>query len=149
MLLLLDRGASGTRLSFCLRCPSLQEPACTPDLETNTSRMSSRSVPCEAVLRTVESAVRGCCQRSPARNFLVLVTACSAVQALDADYRRMQHFSKSTDQSQLLAMLCMRCWLCNFVRSKGLSHITWNACCCLCLFAFCPAAIIRAAQTHR
>ncbi len=143
MLPLLDRGASGTRLSFCLRCPSLQEPACTPDLETNKSRMSSKSVPCEAVLGTVESAVRGCCQRSPARDLLVFVTACSTVQALDAEHRCVQHFSECTDQSQVLAILCIRCWLCNCVRSKGLSHITWNAA------ALYPAAIIRAAPTHR
>ena len=151
MLPLLDRGASGTRLSFCLRCPSLLEPACTPGLETNKSKMSSRSVPCEAVLRTAEPAVRGCCQRSPARDLLVFVTAGSAVQALNAKHRRVQHFSECTDQSQVLAILDMPCRLCNFVWSKGLSHITWIACCLCCSLACCSFACCNhtAAPTYR
>ncbi len=110
--------------------------------------MSSRSVPCEAVLRTVESAVRGCCQRSPARDVLVFVTGCSAIQALTTKHRRVQHFFECTDETQVLAILYIRCWLCNFVRSKGLSHITCNACCLCCSLACC-CCNHTAAPTHR
>jgi len=44
----------------------------------------------------------------------------------------------------VLAILCIRCSLCNFVRSNGLSHITWNAGVCAALYT---AATIRAAPT--